>query len=119
MLAARGTTVVLADPNMFQNMAIGICVSDTGFMTTLILNDVIIQGWKLIDATFIEPCYRFILRTSMTGLKDTGIYACVLLSDDGKDMKVCQFILIENDDDYKAKGELRFDAFPVFQTLRG
>ena len=116
MSAGGEASVELADPRAFNSMACNAVRIEYGYVTNLVINGTIVEGWVLIgEVPFIEGYYRFILRHPLNDDIGTAEYVCVLLSDDGYDMEVCQYILIQNDNDYTSSGFERYGVFDLFR----
>jgi len=112
MSAGNTASVQLADPEAFNSMANDVRGMEASYTTTVVVNGTIIQGWKLVDPEppFRRGQYRIVLRHPLNDEIGTAEYIGILLSDDGYEQTVCQYVLIQNDNDYLGSGPERFDV---------
>jgi len=113
MSTGKEAPVRLSNPTEFNSMANDIRASMQGYTTAFFVFGVTTGGWRLVDGTppFEQGQHRFIFRHPLDDETGVAEYACVLLSDDGYETEVCQYILVQNDNDYKGAGFERFDEF--------
>jgi hypothetical protein len=111
MSAGDAASVRLADRESFRSAAINATNKiDIGYTTNLVINERPSAGWRLIMVPFFERRCWLILRREL-GQPNTAEYACVVLTEDGLDIEVCQYVLIQNDNDYAGRGIDRFQVF--------
>ena len=108
----KTAAVVLTDPHDLNAMANNINGMKEGYTTSIMIDDVIIEGWVLTDTKppFFRGDYHLVLRHPLDNEANTAEYVGILLSDDGYVMDVSQIVLTQNDGEFHDAGFERFDA---------